>query len=100
MSEVAVSEISTTSELSNLSLNDQKPAAEAKQPKAEKQGGKAGKGETKFLLKTAKGTRDFDPFQMAVREKVFNTITECFKLHGAVTIDTPVFERKVAFFFC
>lgn len=31
---------------------------------------------------------------MAVREKVFKTIIECFQLHGAVTIDTPVFERK------
>jgi histidyl-tRNA synthetase len=54
-----------------------------------------------------KGTRDFDPFQMAVRESVFKTIIECFQLHGAVTIDTPVFERKVislnfqvAAFFC
>lgn len=34
---------------------------------------------------------------MAVRESVFNTIIECFKLHGAVTIDTPVFERKVRY---
>ncbi len=31
---------------------------------------------------------------MAVREKVFKHITEIFQLHGAVTIDTPVFERK------
>ncbi len=46
-------------------------------------------------LKIFKGTRDFHPAQMAVREKVFNNITEIFRLHGAVTIDTPVFERKV-----
>lgn len=32
---------------------------------------------------------------MAIREKVFNTITKVFKKHGAVTIDTPVFELKV-----
>lgn len=32
---------------------------------------------------------------MAVREKVFSTITKVFKKHGAVTIDTPVFELKV-----
>lgn len=33
---------------------------------------------------------------MAVREKVISIITETFKRHGAVTIDTPVFElRKV-----
>lgn len=33
---------------------------------------------------------------MAIREKVFNTITKVFKKHGAVTIDTPVFELKVS----
>lgn len=32
---------------------------------------------------------------MAIREKVFSTITKVFKKHGAVTIDTPVFELKV-----
>ena len=42
-----------------------------------------------------KGTRDFDPFQMAVRDNVFKSIIDIFQLHGAVTIDTPVFERKV-----
>lgn len=31
---------------------------------------------------------------MAIREKVFSTITSVFKKHGAVTIDTPVFELK------
>ena len=40
------------------------------------------------------GTRDYDPFQMAIREKVFSVIKTCFKRHGAVTIDTPVFELK------
>ena len=49
-------------------------------------------------LKKLKGTRDFDPLQMAVRENVFKTIVECFQLHGAVTIDTPVFERKASLF--
>jgi len=33
---------------------------------------------------------------MAIREKVFSTITKVFKKHGAVTIDTPVFELKVS----
>lgn len=32
---------------------------------------------------------------MAIREGVFKTIVECFKRHGAETIDTPVFELKV-----
>uniref|UniRef100_A0A8C5BCB1 histidine--tRNA ligase n=1 Tax=Gadus morhua TaxID=8049 RepID=A0A8C5BCB1_GADMO len=47
-----------------------------------------------FVLKTPKGTRDYNPKQMAIREKVFNTIVSCFKRHGAETIDTPVFELK------
>lgn len=40
------------------------------------------------------GTRDYNPFQMAIRERVFDTIVGCFKRHGAVTISTPVFELK------
>ncbi|XP_063045891.1 histidine--tRNA ligase isoform X2 [Engraulis encrasicolus] len=51
-------------------------------------------GKHVFVLKTAKGTRDYNPKQMAIREKVFNTIINCFKRHGAETIDTPVFELK------
>ncbi|XP_069544470.1 histidine--tRNA ligase isoform X2 [Brachyistius frenatus] len=47
-----------------------------------------------FVLKTAKGTRDYNPKQMAIRGRVFDTITRCFKRHGAETIDTPVFELK------
>lgn len=31
---------------------------------------------------------------MAVKEKVFKKITNCFKRHGADTIDTPIFELK------
>uniref|UniRef100_A0A8C8FKY2 histidine--tRNA ligase n=1 Tax=Oncorhynchus tshawytscha TaxID=74940 RepID=A0A8C8FKY2_ONCTS len=51
-------------------------------------------GRHQFTLKTAKGTRDYNPKQMAIREKVFNTIISCFKRHGAENIDTPVFELK------
>ena len=40
--------------------------------------------------------RDYGPKQMAVREKVFNIMTETFKKHGAVQIDTPVMELKVS----
>lgn len=32
--------------------------------------------------------------QMAVRDNVFKKIVDIFQLHGAVTIDTPIFERK------
>uniref|UniRef100_A0A8C8CRF4 histidine--tRNA ligase n=1 Tax=Oncorhynchus tshawytscha TaxID=74940 RepID=A0A8C8CRF4_ONCTS len=42
----------------------------------------------------SQGTRDYNPKQMAIRERVFNTIIRCFKRHGAETIDTPVFELK------
>lgn len=31
---------------------------------------------------------------MVIRDKIFATITDVFKRHGAVTIDTPVFELK------
>ncbi|KAF7273633.1 hypothetical protein GWI33_013675 [Rhynchophorus ferrugineus] len=48
----------------------------------------------KFTLKTPKGTRDFSPEQMALRNSVVGRITSIFKKHGAVTIDTPVFELK------
>ncbi|GFY58040.1 histidine--tRNA ligase, cytoplasmic [Trichonephila inaurata madagascariensis] len=51
-------------------------------------------GQHKFVLKTAKGTRDYGPVQMAVKEKSFSKIIKCFKRHGAETIDTPVFELK------
>ncbi|XP_045140676.1 histidine--tRNA ligase, cytoplasmic [Echinops telfairi] len=51
-------------------------------------------GKQKFVLKTPKGTRDYSPRQMAVREKVFEVIIKCFKRHGAEVIDTPVFELK------
>jgi len=48
----------------------------------------------KFEIKTPKGTRDYNPFEMTIREKTFKTITNVFKRHGAVTIDTPIFELK------
>ncbi|KAI0214715.1 Histidine--tRNA ligase, cytoplasmic [Lamellibrachia satsuma] len=51
-------------------------------------------GSKKFVLKTPKGTRDFNPQKMAIREQVFNLIIASFKRHGAETIDTPVFELK------
>ena len=44
--------------------------------------------------KIPKGCRDFFPDQMAIREVVFSTIMSVFKRHGAVSIDTPVFELR------
>ncbi|TIB32037.1 hypothetical protein E3P86_03220 [Wallemia ichthyophaga] len=48
----------------------------------------------KYNLKTPKGTKDWSPLEMSVREHIFSTITQVFKKHGGVTIDTPVFELK------
>lgn len=49
----------------------------------------------KFSLKTPKGTRDYNPEQMALRLGVLDKIVSVFKRHGAGTIDTPIFELKV-----
>lgn len=35
-----------------------------------------------------------NPLQMAIRERAFKIIKDVFKMHGAVEIDTPVFELK------
>ncbi|KAK4136488.1 histidyl-tRNA synthetase [Trichocladium antarcticum] len=48
----------------------------------------------KFDIKTPKGTRDWSGADMVLRERIFKTITDVFKRHGGVTIDTPVFELK------
>jgi len=44
--------------------------------------------------KVPKGARDFAPEQMMIRNKAFEIITKIFESHGAVEIDTPVFELK------
>lgn len=66
-------------------------------PPQGQQGGQQNKKKAqkkKIQLKTPKGTRDYTPVQMAIREQVFNTITTVFKRYGAVTIETPLFELK------
>ena len=77
---------------------------EDKKEDEEKKGGKKGKknkgekegvkGDLKAKVKVVKGARDFLPYQMAIRDKAFKIITDVFKQHGAVEIDTPVFELK------
>lgn len=44
--------------------------------------------------KIPKGTRDYLPEQMMIRQQAFNIIRRVFQSHGAVEIDTPVFELK------
>lgn len=41
-----------------------------------------------------KGTRDFLPEQMAIRQRAFELVTRVFERHGAVSIDTPALELK------
>lgn len=52
--------------------------------------GKEKEGKTSFQLKVPKGTKDWAGEDMVIRDKIFGSITEVFKRHGAVTIDTCV----------
>ncbi|BFI32524.1 histidyl-tRNA synthetase [Marchantia polymorpha subsp. ruderalis] len=52
--------------------------------------------EVRRLPKPPKGTRDFTPEQMAIRERAFGIIASVFKRHGACALDTPVFELREA----
>lgn len=51
-------------------------------------------GRSKIVAKPPKGTRDIGPQAMAVRERAFELISSIFQRHGAVAIDTPVFELR------
>ena len=44
--------------------------------------------------KIPKGTRDSDPLQMSIKSKAIQMIKDVYIKHGAVEIDTPVFELK------
>lgn len=46
------------------------------------------------IPKIPKGTQDFLPEQMVIRSAAIDMIKGIFKKHGAVEIDTPVFELK------
>ncbi len=48
----------------------------------------------KINAKPPKGTRDIGPVAMSVRESAFTVIKSVFLRHGAVAIDTPVFELR------
>ncbi|KAK9476556.1 hypothetical protein V1514DRAFT_321997 [Lipomyces japonicus] len=52
------------------------------------------KSAVQFTLKTPKGTKDWADKDMVLRSRIFDTITDVFKRHGGVTIDTPVFELR------
>ncbi|KAI2637799.1 histidyl-tRNA synthetase [Hypomontagnella submonticulosa] len=50
--------------------------------------------EAKLTIKTPKGTRDWSGADLLLRDHVFETISNIFKLHGGTPLDTPVFELK------
>ena len=78
--------------MEEVTKNQQAPVVPKKEQKKEQKKGK--KEDLKFLIKTPKGTRDYFPRTMNARETAIQTITRCFRRHGAVSIDTPVFELK------
>lgn len=47
-----------------------------------------------YRPKVPHGTRDATPEQVAIRDKAFDIIKDVFARHGAVGIDTPVFELR------
>lgn len=57
-------------------------------------GGKRSKASDKMALKTPKGTKDHLPSSTLLRKRIFDTLEGIFQKHGAMTIDTPVFELK------
>lgn len=48
----------------------------------------------KRLVDLPKGVRDFHHDEVRVRERMFKIIEDIYKLHGAVTLETPVFELR------
>lgn len=52
------------------------------------------KGKLSFQLKTPKGTRDWAGPDVLLRDRIFATITAVFRRHGAIQLDTPVFELR------
>jgi histidyl-tRNA synthetase len=49
---------------------------------------------TKLQIKAPKGTRDWKPEEIALRNDVYEKIRKVFARHGGMEIDTPVFELK------
>ncbi|EFE33048.1 uncharacterized protein ARB_00135 [Trichophyton benhamiae CBS 112371] len=54
----------------------------------------APKGKNSFTLKTPKGTKDWSGPDALLRDNIFSTITNVFKRHGGMALDTPVFELR------
>lgn len=89
-------DLKVNSKKENKNQEHKKEENAKKQPARDKkkQGDKKEDDEAKGTVKVVKGARDFMPYQMSIRNKAFKIITDVFKKHGAVEIDTPVFELK------
>ena len=46
-----------------------------------------------MAFEKAKGTRDFSPQEMSLRNYVFDTIRRVYKTYGYQELETPAFER-------
>jgi histidyl-tRNA synthetase len=78
----------------DMTNTEEKPKKEKKKKEKDEKNDKSEKNDNKANVKVVKGARDFMPYQMSIRNKAFTIITNVFKKHGAVEIDTPVFELK------
>lgn len=48
----------------------------------------------KKVLTIPRGTKDYLPEEMYIKNEIISTIKTVFEKHGAVAIDTPTYERK------
>lgn len=86
--------------LRKMSTDASSPAAQAVKSAVKATTGASGskkaakKGKNDFLLKVPKGTKDWADQDMIIREGIFGSLSQMFKRHGGVTIDTPVFELR------
>ncbi|XP_040172540.1 histidine--tRNA ligase, cytoplasmic isoform X1 [Anopheles arabiensis] len=84
-------------QLKQLTVDDDgsgETAAAAAAPAPGKPAATSEPGNRNLSLKTPKGTRDYGPEAMALRQRVLDQVVRVFRRHGAETIDTPVFELK------
>jgi len=71
--------------------NQQKQNQNKQNNNNNKQGKKNKKGAN---VKVVKGMSDWKPEDMALRQRIFDVVRDCFRRHGAVTIQTPIAELK------
>lgn len=79
-----------TTKVKNIKETKDKEGKDNKEEKGKNKKDKINRAD----IKPPKGSRDMSPYQMSLRAKVLGMITNIFNKHGAVEIDTPVFELK------